>query len=1796
MKKLSIRAISLVLCVAMLVGYIVLPDMPAAQAETEVTTTVGPNLIANGTFGGQGSSVTTYPKMAMPAGWAIGGNTNVTDVAYLQVTNAYVQNGQYAMKLVDDSAEKAISGFQNITAITPDDAGTGFTASVYLKGTGSLQLVMECYSSDTTLTTATLIKSISKAITLTDEWTQYTLTKDILDGTETVRFKITTKKADITEMYIDNAWFSLDGVNTNMLTNESFETLPDATPEISGSAGGADATGWGGLAPEDTQIFSIVADDRDASNMVLKMVDESTAAGDYVYYKVQATAGTYTLKMDYNTANAPQIIVRSGAYDSTGTQLLQQNLTSTNGAWGSGELTVEVPQDGDVYILINSTKSTTNTAYFDNIFFAKVTTTGGNQGGSEGGNEGGSTTPVTGNLIPNGTFGTTEADTSGWNGLSGSKVFSVIADPDKAENFILKMVDESTTSGGYIYPTIEAAVGVYKLKLEYKTDDAPQVLVRANAATSAGEQLLKYNLPATNGAWATYETTITVTEDMANINILLVAGGATVCTAYFDNISFEFVSAGGNEGGEGGEGGEGEGGTVAPEDVIKIPEQNLLGNPFFELTMYTYVTPLTPETAPNGWTLEVVGTGVQVFKTNKSAHKGEWSIQAVDTSATGYFKLSYKVENIVAGQEYQYIYARQGEGSPGMFIRYYDAEGNLLQEYNNCQSGYSNWRESRKLALAPEGTSYAIVSLESNAAKKCNMYLDQVSFYSSEDTLTNLLTNRSFEEYPEGFEDILVSAKNESTLKGWTIGAGADRISLIATETELDKSSVGNYMIKIEDELATSGANMYYTMDIEPGKTYSYSAMVRGEYTVNSPSIRLAFYYDEDCKQPAYIGSKQYKSQSISCSNEFWTRGTVSATAPEGAVKARLYLISANAAVGTAYFGNLALVEGVPTKFANLDFEDLNESGAMLKWNSYEDAKIAPYTKDSFAGKMSLQIKDNSEAAQQGAVSLMTDLTGYQKSGLSVAQLMYYLTARIKDAKNVKAQLSIVYYDNGFKEVHRDTVTSAGTGKWQFLRLDSQHAANAAYAQILVTVGENASAKGTIYVDDITIGGEYADLREEAYDWQIKEDEGNRLYFTDEELAAIREFAKDDTLNAFGASGANAYRGLIKEADGYMIATHYYASWDASPDGDRVTLYKVNLDHIQDYSTDPLLADVPGGRNWPYGEGISNGIYTRVSTVAMAYALTGDARYAQKAIGWAMDICGWEYWCDTKYCWASNYNGTLGAPRIMRSVAVVYDMCYDQLTEEQKDIMIQNIIHKGMIPLSQDLDIPSRTFHNKYMARCVGIITAGAAIINKENKEEVGRYMDKAYAFCTAFIDNRYETDDNEGYSYTRMSTDDMLVAMDCARRATGRNGLLEHPYFTEVLIDWVCDFVAPITHEWPVFGDSYASGFFKPTMLILNRTFGIGEAGYFLQTVGMGNENFNTLIYGAYDPVITPPDENDYVVYAERVGYGGLRTGWEDDDLVFYIIGNNSKLGHGHYDQLSFMMTTDGFWPALDPGYSNSNVGCFDEQQGHNIMLVDGQWQTLRGEGKLSPIVDGQLYGQFEGSAPGAYLGADENGKYTVPLLTQWDRNAIMINHGDRPYYIVIDEIADENEHVYDFNLNTGGWTDITVDGKPMTEGVNKGNKVAVYGNQGYLFVEYVSKEKMNIEAVTYEDGGPVIQADSGSKKSAQYMTILTKPYGIEMDEKYSFLPLLNTPELVSYKTSSYDATIIKSVNGGGTPLFFFRGEKAGDWIELPFTVETAGNYELILKTCKSYNYGKYKIFIDGEEVGEYDGYDIKV
>ena len=479
-----------------------------------------------------------------------------------------------------------------------------------------------------------------------------------------------------------------------------------------------------------------------------------------------------------------------------------------------------------------------------------------------------------------------------------------------------------------------------------------------------------------------------------------------------------------NEGGE----------STGPEYEIVIPEENLLENPLFELTTSLYNTPLNDTAAPTDWTVEITGAGVQLFKTNKKlAYKGDWSILAVDNSVNGSFKMSTKVENIRSGVEYTFAYARTGEGRPVVAVRYYDANGNMLGEFSKNIAGDSEWKWTTQKALAPEGASYAIVSVESTASLKCNIHLDEITFYVTSDaTRTNLLTNGSFEQYPDTWQDVLVGRETAPTTKGWKFG-GTGGVSLIPAQTELDKEAVGNYMIEIVDESSTGSGNIYYDMDIEPGKTYAFSAMIKGEYTAGSPQLRISFYQDANCQVEALIKTTNYRAITVACGADYWSRGCVTATAPANATRMRLYVLSTSSTIGWMNIGNFTVASDMPNKFDNLDFEDLDASGAVEGWYAYENGVIAPNKKNVFAGKVSLQIKDNSQAVQQGAISQLTDLSGYQIGKYAATDLMFSLAARVKDAKNVKAQLSIIYYDNGFKELKRDVVTSAGTGKWQFL-------------------------------------------------------------------------------------------------------------------------------------------------------------------------------------------------------------------------------------------------------------------------------------------------------------------------------------------------------------------------------------------------------------------------------------------------------------------------------------------------------------------------------------------------------------------------------------------------------------------------------------------------------------------------------------------------------------------------------------------------------------------------------------------
>ncbi|MEZ4777218.1 MAG: DUF4962 domain-containing protein [Bacteroidia bacterium] len=74
--------------------------------------------------------------------------------------------------------------------------------------------------------------------------------------------------------------------------------------------------------------------------------------------------------------------------------------------------------------------------------------------------------------------------------------------------------------------------------------------------------------------------------------------------------------------------------------------------------------------------------------------------------------------------------------------------------------------------------------------------------------------------------------------------------------------------------------------------------------------------------------------------------------------------------------------------------------------------------------------------------------------------------------------------------------------------------------------------------------------------------------------------------------------------------------------------------------------------------------------LCQAYLLTGEQKYADAAIRWAMEIAGWD---------ASGVSAIsdFGDSNCMLAMAWVFDVCYDQLTDAQKNLLKTSITTRG---------------------------------------------------------------------------------------------------------------------------------------------------------------------------------------------------------------------------------------------------------------------------------------------------------------------------------------------------------------------------------------------------------------------------------------------------------------------------------------------------------------------------------------
>ena len=708
-----------------------------------------------------------------------------------------------------------------------------------------------------------------------------------------------------------------------------------------------------------------------------------------------------------------------------------------------------------------------------------------------------------------------------------------------------------------------------------------------------------------------------------------------------------------------------------------------------------------------------------------------------------------------------------------------------------------------------------------------------------------------------------------------------------------------------------------------------------------------------------------------------------------------------------------------------------------------------------------------------------------------------------------------------------------------------------------------------------------------------------RVYFTPEEAKQIKLRRFNTLKTKYGWSWSKMYSGLLEQANGYLEVEEVKVGMNTG----KSVIMNIWEDPNSQHNRDNYLANSYDENGelyeYPYtgfGALLPQKLADMMKAWSLAYIMTGKTVYSDQAIKMAVNVASWEWWIDKNWTDKKKIDADAGIAWMMEGMVAVYDMCYNEMTPEQRKAVERSIIEKGLVPLSKQID-PNSTV-NGNMMMVGGILSGAAVILNENNAEEIYPYLCKALLAMHNALDNYAYSGDTEGHYYTDFGLETFIPGVGHIYRATKMDGIIDHYFFTDILPHWAIMWAANVTGTHPNYSDGSINAYLKLPMAVLSSLTKDPVIDGFLVNAGGTGDTFNNLVYLNGDP--KPEYLSDYAAVIEEFGYGALRTGFADDDMLLTLKANDSQMGHNHYDQNSILLAVGPSWLINDPGSGSYYLQdrTFWTHNGHSTILVDGNSQLVLGTASTRLVFNNNLYSYIVGSAPRAY-GSDFDSR----ILDKFDRHAIQVNHEDKGYYVIIDDLASSKNRVYTWQMYNGTRQLFSVDDVEVPEEtLVMGNKVSMPLGKNVLNLNFIDGEKLEIGDKVYtSNGNPVgttLVANSAASKTHQFMTVISTDAN-SLSNYISFYDILagarsTVPEKIAEGEISWDSSmpigqeIVKPNMVGTDPCVFFRGNKVGDWIEFPFTVEDDGVYDVNLVMGVSDGCCQVKATLDGEIASE--------
>ena len=519
----------------------------------------------------------------------------------------------------------------------------------------------------------------------------------------------------------------------------------------------------------------------------------------------------------------------------------------------------------------------------------------------------------------------------------------------------------------------------------------------------------------------------------------------------------------------------------------------------------------------------------------------------------------------------------------------------------------------------------------------------------------------------------------------------------------------------------------------------------------------------------------------------------------------------------------------------------------------------------------------------------------------------------------------------------------------------------------------------------------------------------NNKYIFNELLSSIiyERPSSEQILSDIEANGGIRHPGILGISDKYSFAVNQYKqgiepykTW-----GDKIidkadTYLDKALVNPDDYADANVFLTASRNASEP------------MLNCSMAYLLTGNEKYAQRAWKEMDNVCGFTTWYPDHF---------LNVGEMTAGVAISYDMLYSYLTEEQKDKAKAAVAELGLAQAKKNYDDPSEycsdwshtgfwvVLNTNWNLVCNGGIITGALMLADDPaySELAGEILESAvrseeYGLMNMLPEGGWD----EGMTYWSFAMRYFVMGMSALETATGKDyGFKDTPSLD-------------MTGYYPfrLFGAFKDYNFHDSEWM--SRMSAASNAIFFLAD-WYNDEKLNSIKYDNmrrydysdvqsmiyFNPDLYKPGESISLDgYVKEVESGSFRQAWNNEEaaaLMFH--GADVIAGHGHIDVGSFVFDADGERWAIDLGPENYTVpGYFDDNQrytyyrtraeGHNVVVINPDrsgGQSPGGKGVVTEFVTKPKGGYAVMDLSSAYDSAKE---YKRGYLFTGNRNVAIV------------------------------------------------------------------------------------------------------------------------------------------------------------------------------------------------------------